>query len=430
MPDKRAMNATPPPTIAVDTTLAPQCWSRYQDNFARYLLGVAGEYKRVVMARLKADPDYHVLRLSFESVVTTLAAGPLRATDIAARLGLSKQHASQLIADVQRAGLVEKRSDPDDNRARLVALTRLGERLVGDGVLAAVAVSEQFAAHVGAAAMAYTLRQTARLCDGLGLQATATPWEAPVPLGLSSAGAVGAQAMGALNTGARLKGSGVVEAGVIGEELMRLADHVQESLMMLCQVRGFRDLKRNDGQVLIHMRLDGARLQDLARYNDMSTQGVGRIVRDLEQRGYVQRRTATDDARSKRVWLTERGMQLIAMSVQSVSALQSQLLALIGEPAFAAWAAVLKVIYETVTEPPESIAASLVGERSSAPTCRPHKPLPGHFITMDELLLSIARQLGPAPEPLSEHLRGVIGNELASDLERVLEALSIHLDAS
>ena len=398
-------------------------WSRYQENFARYLLGVAREYKRAVMAQLKASPHYPMLRLSFESVVTTLYAGPLRPKDIAARLGLSKQHASQLIGDVQRAGLVEKRADPHDHRARLVALTPLGQRLVVDGVRAAAEVSERFATEVGPEAMAEALRQTARLCDGLGLPVVATPWSALAatpPCAAPTSSAVRIPKVAGADVNLPRLGR-----GVIGEHLLRLADHVQLSLMHLCRQRGFDDLKLSDGQVLVHMSPAGVRLQELARYNDMSTQGVGRVVRELEQRGYVQRRADRDDARSKRIWLTERGGHLIATAVASVDVLRSQLLTLLGDDDFSAWLDVLRAIHDTVTLCPDA------GDR-----CSPTFPAAGGEQvpafgdeTRGQLLLGIAQRLGPTAEPLPEALRCALGEGLTDDLERVLELLALRLGA-
>ena len=54
--------------------------------------------------------------------------GPARSTEIGHRLGMDKATVSRLVAELVRAGLAEKRADPDDARSLAVALTRAGEK--------------------------------------------------------------------------------------------------------------------------------------------------------------------------------------------------------------------------------------------------------------------------------------------------------------
>jgi DNA-binding MarR family transcriptional regulator len=54
--------------------------------------------------------------------------GPARPTEIAVGLGLDKGALSRVLADLEGAGLVDKRPHPDDGRALAVALTRTGEK--------------------------------------------------------------------------------------------------------------------------------------------------------------------------------------------------------------------------------------------------------------------------------------------------------------
>ena len=53
-----------------------------------------------------------------------------RPTELAARLRISKQALNYLLGELERLGYVERRPDPDDLRAKRVALTRRGTSVV------------------------------------------------------------------------------------------------------------------------------------------------------------------------------------------------------------------------------------------------------------------------------------------------------------
>lgn len=90
------------------------------------LLGLAfQEFVRELRAHL-ADAGFPDLRRSDGFVFRALAAGPLTVTDLAARLAITKQGAGQLVNDMERRGYVERRPDPADRRAKLLALTPHG----------------------------------------------------------------------------------------------------------------------------------------------------------------------------------------------------------------------------------------------------------------------------------------------------------------
>jgi DNA-binding MarR family transcriptional regulator len=59
-----------------------------------------------------------------------LYPGPqgLRPSDLAARLGMSKQAVNYLLGELERRGYIERRADPEDLRSRRIVLTDRGER--------------------------------------------------------------------------------------------------------------------------------------------------------------------------------------------------------------------------------------------------------------------------------------------------------------
>ncbi|MFF3906579.1 MarR family winged helix-turn-helix transcriptional regulator [Streptomyces sp. NPDC001848] len=57
-------------------------------------------------------------------------SGGCRATDLAAHYALDKSTVSRQVAALERAGLVERRQDPDDHRVQVLQLTGAGTRIL------------------------------------------------------------------------------------------------------------------------------------------------------------------------------------------------------------------------------------------------------------------------------------------------------------
>ena len=53
-----------------------------------------------------------------------------RPSDLAARLGVSKQALNYLLGELERLGYLERLTDPRDRRSRRISLTRRGERAI------------------------------------------------------------------------------------------------------------------------------------------------------------------------------------------------------------------------------------------------------------------------------------------------------------
>jgi DNA-binding MarR family transcriptional regulator len=68
-------------------------------------------------------------------LLVTLEEAPLRLSDLAARVGLDLSTVSRKASQLERRGLIERREDPRDGRASLLALTTTGSdaltRLLG-----------------------------------------------------------------------------------------------------------------------------------------------------------------------------------------------------------------------------------------------------------------------------------------------------------
>jgi DNA-binding MarR family transcriptional regulator len=92
------------------------------------LLALAYQRFVVELRAALADAGVDALGRSDGYVFRALADRPLTVSALAARLEISKQGAAQIVDDMERRGLVARRPDPDDRRARLISLTEEGDR--------------------------------------------------------------------------------------------------------------------------------------------------------------------------------------------------------------------------------------------------------------------------------------------------------------
>jgi DNA-binding MarR family transcriptional regulator len=94
------------------------------------------------------------LRRSHTSLLPHIDLGGTRITDLAERLGVSKQAASQLVDDLEAVGVLAREADPDDARARRVVFTRLGREGLLEGLALLRDMENELSLSIGAESMA------------------------------------------------------------------------------------------------------------------------------------------------------------------------------------------------------------------------------------------------------------------------------------
>jgi DNA-binding MarR family transcriptional regulator len=105
-----------------------------------------------------------------------------------------------------------------------------------------------------------------------------------------------------------------------------LADELQRRLA----ADGLGDLRFADGFVFQHLVGGPQTIGALAERLDVTQQAVSKAVADLERRGYVARSPDPDDARARRVALTERGEAAIAGGRRHRAAIEAGLAERLG----------------------------------------------------------------------------------------------------
>jgi DNA-binding MarR family transcriptional regulator len=101
-------------------------------------VGIAARVRRIAGAPGRGDI----------SALRNLPDG-MRPTDLAIRLGLSKQATNDLLRDLERTGYIRLERDPSDGRARIIRFTDRGWRLLDAGFRFSKEVGERWAKAIG-----------------------------------------------------------------------------------------------------------------------------------------------------------------------------------------------------------------------------------------------------------------------------------------
>ncbi len=251
-------------------------WQAYVDNLPRHAARIARDAEQRVMAYLTGR-GYSRLAMNFAQPLSTLSFSEMRPSDLAARMGISKQLCAQALRPILEEGYISKRDDPNDRRARILTLTERGRALVSD-------------------AMHELKRMNGEYDRGIGRAANGE-------LGALMVRAIGADP-GAGNTWTTMN------AGFF-------ARSINQKLLQVLAAKGHNALQPSYNQVLLNIDLDGTSVAHLARYNRLTGQAISRIARELEQLRYIHRRTSLRDGRSRVLLLAARGRQFVQDYVEA-----------------------------------------------------------------------------------------------------------------
>jgi DNA-binding MarR family transcriptional regulator len=89
------------------------------------------------------------LRRSHTALIPHIDLAGTRITDLAERVGVSKQAVSQLVDDLEALGIVTRSVDPDDARARRVVFTERGRAGLLEGLAVLRALEDELATALG-----------------------------------------------------------------------------------------------------------------------------------------------------------------------------------------------------------------------------------------------------------------------------------------
>lgn len=104
------------------------------------------------VARVQASGGQ--LRTAHTALLPHITSAGVRLTELADKLGVTKQAVGPLVDDLEREGIVERVDDPADRRAKRIRWTKRGERALLDGIGVLAALERDLAKSVGKQRMA------------------------------------------------------------------------------------------------------------------------------------------------------------------------------------------------------------------------------------------------------------------------------------
>lgn len=90
------------------------------------------------------------IKQSHNAVFATLGPDGMRAVDMAARLGITRQSMGEIIREMVALGILEMRPDPTDRRAKLVVYSEEGLRVAAQGFAHIQDLDRRFTEEFGA----------------------------------------------------------------------------------------------------------------------------------------------------------------------------------------------------------------------------------------------------------------------------------------
>jgi DNA-binding MarR family transcriptional regulator len=138
------------------------------------------------------------------------------------------------------------------------------------------------------------------------------------------------------------------DLGVLATQLLFA---IQDELFNRLAADGYDDLLPRHGAVLAYLDEDGIRATELARLSGRHKQIVGRIVDELEELGYVERRPDPQDRRAKLILPTKRGLEQTMRGDEIVADIEARYAKALGGRTYAAFRDVLRQVVTTGRNP-------------------------------------------------------------------------------
>jgi len=103
-------------------------------SIAQLLFKCGRIINEIAIERLRKRANQPDLRVAHTHLFPHIDLAGTRLTDLAAKLGLTKQAVGQLVSELVDMGFLEKRPDPSDGRAKLIHFSKQGKESMFNGL--------------------------------------------------------------------------------------------------------------------------------------------------------------------------------------------------------------------------------------------------------------------------------------------------------
>ena len=121
------------------------------------------------------------IKRTHNAVFATLRPQGLRAVDMAAQMGITRQSLGEVVREMVDLGILEMRPDPTDRRAKLVTYSEEGLRVAGEGFAHIKDLDSRFVEEFGPEDYATARRVLERVAEMLAEDAESQALSQPSP---------------------------------------------------------------------------------------------------------------------------------------------------------------------------------------------------------------------------------------------------------
>src|SRR5688572_14269579 len=132
-----------------DAAYRAELEARKRESVGQLLFKCARLFDEQARERVRDQTGTVPLRAAHTALFPHIALEGTRLTDLAARLGVSKQAVGQTVADLETLGVLEYVAHPEDGRAKLVRFSARGRRGLLQGLGVLKTLEEELATDIG-----------------------------------------------------------------------------------------------------------------------------------------------------------------------------------------------------------------------------------------------------------------------------------------
>lgn len=133
------------------------------DPIAKMLSVANKNLDETLRARLKLHTKYSITLAQME-ILKTLCLKGMRSTELADRMGQSKQAVGPVVQELETQGFIKRRIDPQDSRAKIIEYTPKGRELISRLLDANLEIERKLAKSFGSANWIQFKKNLSLLC--------------------------------------------------------------------------------------------------------------------------------------------------------------------------------------------------------------------------------------------------------------------------
>ena len=145
---------------------------------------------------------------------------------------------------------------------------------------------------------------------------------------------------------------------LFGDILAQARERWIRAMAQRLSAMGFEDYRRSDPLVMRSLRSGEVPLGNLTLALGLTRQGARKLVSGIVQRGYARVSPSTIDSRRRMVELTPMGLEYLGAVVQTLRALNDEVVAHVDKDQLAAAYSVLEYVKDQIAVSPPREAAS------------------------------------------------------------------------